>query len=255
VDDHHDMDPHDIDPRGTDPHGLEPPEPDHGLGSPEPDHGLDGTDPADHEWSDPAHSPAELGHEDDLDSADTAHLGFAEEYDPGDTADGGLSGADHGLHPPVGDGDLPADLPDQDMLGTLDAAEAPFGTDPDLYPLTGADLGDDPAFPPTLELDPPEPIDGYPWADPSALGHDLLPEIDDGTGGTGSAVGPDVAEPFGPDAPDPFGPDPAELFGPDPAELFEYAGELPSAGGAAWSALLASEDPATSALARWWSAG
>ncbi len=220
------MDPHGMDPHGTDPHGLDLPEPDHGLTPPEPDQGLDHADPADHDWPDTAASPAELGHEDDLDSADTAHLGFAEEYDHpfGDAADGGLDDAGHGLHTPVEYGDLP------DLHGTLDTAEATFGADPDLYPLGGAgDLGDEPAFPPTLDLDAPEPIDGYPWADPSALGQDLLPPVDDGTGGTGTAAEP-----------------------PGPAELFEYAGDLPPAGGDAWATLLASEDPATSALARWW---
>jgi hypothetical protein len=233
------VDDHDMDPHGMDPHGMEPPEPDHGLG-PEPDQGLDHPDPADHEWPDTApasaelgdedaelgHEDADLGHEGDLDSADTAHLGFAEEYDHpfGDPADGGLDAASH-LHTPAGYADLPADLPD--LLGTFDTGEAPFGADPDLYPLTGSDLGDDQAFPPSLELDPPEPIDGYPWADPSALGQDLLPPVGDLPADAGA--------------------------GPEPGELFEYAGELPPAGGDAWAALLASDDPATSALARWWS--
>ncbi len=129
----------------------------------------------------------------------------------------------------------------------------PFGADPDLYPVADLDTqpgldpeqgryagpgfddgaggagdpfaGGWPQFPPALDVDIPEPVDGYPWVDEGVLGHDALPPIDDTTGA------------------------------PDPADLLEYAAEQPPASGDAWAALLASDDPATSALARWWSTG
>jgi hypothetical protein len=195
------MDPHDLGPPGLEPHDLDR----HGLehdgmaaGGPEP--GLDDLGAADPGWPD----GLDAGHGEHLDpdlaSAETADLSFAEDYHPGG-------------HP------FPGDLHD------LGGDEEPlFGADPDLHPLADLGPGEDQPFPPTLDLDPPEPIDGYPWTDPADLGHDVLPPLDD-TGG-----------------------------GPDPADLFEYAGEQPPAGDA-WSALLASPDPATSALARWWSAG
>ena len=40
--------------------------------------------------------------------------------------------------------------------------------------------------------------------------------------------------------------------GPDPAELAEYAAEDLPPGADPWAALAGSEDPATSALARFW---
>jgi hypothetical protein len=203
------MDPHGVDPNGADPQGADLPGYEHhgleheGLADdgvhhpagPEPD-GDDLTG-ADGGWPD---DPGYADHLDpDLASAQTADLSFAEDYHAGEEYHAG-------------------DLPD---IGGVE--EPLFGTDPDLHPLADAGLGEDRPFPPALDLDPPEPIDGYPWTDPAVLGHDLLPPVDDDSGG------------------------------PDPADLFDYAGEQPPADGDPWSALLASPDPATSALARWWS--
>ncbi len=100
----------------------------------------------------------------------------------------------------------------------------PVGADPDLPP--GADAGfDDPPFPPPLELgSPPEPVDGPPWSDPALLG-DAPP-----------AAAPDA----GPDA------------RADSGDLLAYAAQDPPTAGDPWAALAASDDPATSALARWW---
>jgi hypothetical protein len=186
--DPHAMDPHD-DPPAYDHEGL-----DHG-GGPEPS--LDDMAGADGGW------PEDPGYADHLDpdlaSAQTADLSFAEDYHAGE---------EHHL---------------DEVPGVAGAGEQLFGTDPDLHPLADAGLGEDQPFPPALDLDPPEPIDGYPWVDPGILGHGVLPPLDPAGGG------------------------------PDPADLFEYAGERPPADGDAWSALLASPDPATSTLARWWS--
>lgn len=78
-------------------------------------------------------------------------------------------------------------------------------------------------FPPTLDVgELPEPVDGFPWIDTGSLG---------------------VA-------------DPANTFEHvdpvRPEELAEYAGEQLPPGADPWAALADSDDPATSALARWW---
>jgi hypothetical protein len=110
--------------------------------------------------------------------------------------------------------------------GFGEAGDAPVGADPDLNP-HGDDAGwQDSAFPEPLDLGAPEPVDGFPWTDPAALGG-------------GDAVLPDpVAE--------------TATATPEAGDLFAYAGEDVPAGGANWAALAASPDPATSALARWW---
>ncbi|HET8684257.1 MAG TPA: hypothetical protein VFM54_20635 [Micromonosporaceae bacterium] len=101
--------------------------------------------------------------------------------------------------------------------------DPPFGADPDAAGLADADGWAGPDFPPMLELAGlPEPVDGPPWGDPAVLG------------------GHPLAEPAGYEA-------------PDPADLSGYAAvDLAEAGGDPWAALLAADDPATSALARWW---
>ncbi|MBM2616146.1 hypothetical protein JIG36_11320 [Actinoplanes sp. LDG1-06] len=78
-------------------------------------------------------------------------------------------------------------------------------------------------FPPALDVgELPEPVDGFPWID---------------TGSLGVVHAAAVA-----DTPDPVRPE----------ELAEYAGvDLPPAQDP-WAALADSDDPATSALARWW---
>lgn len=241
MDDHYEPGEPGMDPDGLGSDGLDPLSGD-GLGGDAHGLGPDGLDPlgGDVLGGDEPPGPDHNGLA-DLDSADTADLSFADEYGhpfPGD-AQADLPEAGHGGHSPIGYGDLSADLPDHlhDMLG---AGDAPFGADPDLYPLPddlGAGPGPDLPFPPTLDLTAPEPVDGYPWADPSALGHEPLPPLDDPATSAGGPGGPGTAGT------------------PQPAELYEYAGESPPADGDAWADLLASPDPATSALARWWSAG
>jgi len=208
---------------------------DHGLS---PGDGLDeplGTEHA------TAHFDESLAHHADL-AGDDGHG----DHDAGDAHDGdrhddpGADG-DHGPdagHGSGGDGPDGPDGPDNHHPDGFDDGEpddhrpeALVGTDPDLH--HGAD---DPgwhehAFPPELGMtDPPEPVDGFPWSDPATLGGDGA--HDDYT----HLVDRDAAT-------------------PPVSELAQYAGVDVPAGTDAWSALLGSDDPATSTLARWWVPG
>ncbi|MEQ4303414.1 hypothetical protein ABNF97_18855 [Plantactinospora sp. B6F1] len=105
-------------------------------------------------------------------------------------------------------------------------ADPPLGADPDLDPY--ADTG--PAWWEATELPdlgaPPEPVDGFPWADPALLGQPVDTVPPPLSGADAATVAPD--------------------------ELAGYAGEELPADGDPWAALTASEDPATSTLARFW---
>jgi hypothetical protein len=180
----------------------------HGLG----DHGFD-----DHEHDDVGWQVEPTDFDPDLGTAETHDLFDHTEVAHSDEPET----ADYDVHEPIGYGD---DLSGHDMADITDLSEplgfgAAFGVDP--Y----ADLGlvDEQPFPPMLELDLPDPVDGPPWTDPATLGHDTVADL------TAPADPPPVDE------------------------LFEYAGEQPPLHGDPWTALLGSEDPATSALARWWS--
>jgi len=108
------------------------------------------------------------------------------------------------------------------------SADPPVGADPDLDPYADTAQWAGPlwAEPPGEGLGPPpEPVDGFPWADPELLGEPVATPVEPTP--SGSAPGPD--------------------------ELADYAGERLPADGDPWSALVASEDPATSTLARFWS--
>ncbi|MCM4080120.1 hypothetical protein [Paractinoplanes hotanensis] len=79
-------------------------------------------------------------------------------------------------------------------------------------------------FPPAVDVgELPEPVDGFPWIDTGSLG--VVP----------AAALAETSDPVRPE------------------ELAEYAGvDLPPAQDP-WAALAESDDPATSALAKWWS--
>ncbi|GAB2945263.1 hypothetical protein GCM10027280_37630 [Micromonospora polyrhachis] len=155
------------------------------------------------------------------------------EFDQADQDPAGGAGA---ADRPIGYGDDGVDEPFEADLdsssGAVDGtpqegfgpAAVPVGANPDVDPYADDGSGADLRFPPRLELaQPPEPIDGYPWADPATLGTDPQPLAWDDT--------------------------PPR---PDPAGLAAYAGlELP-AGADPWPLLAASDDPATSSLARFW---
>jgi hypothetical protein len=98
----------------------------------------------------------------------------------------------------------------------------PVGADPDAAP----DHADDAAgtFPPAVDVGPlPEPVDGFPWIDTGSLN---LADLD----AAHTATTPVAA-----------------------ADLAAYAAEDLPPGADPWAALAGSDDPATSALARWWS--
>ncbi|GIE28188.1 hypothetical protein Ait01nite_012330 [Actinoplanes italicus] len=124
------------------------------------------------------------------------------------------------LPPPLADAGLDLHLPDLDLPDLPDDV-------PDLPDVTDlADqVTDDTAFPPALDVDLPEPVDGFPWIDTTTLG---------------------TADPTG------FLP-PVEHVTAD--ELAAYAGiDIPE-GADPWTVLAASDDPATAALAKWWTQG
>jgi hypothetical protein len=117
---------------------------------------------------------------------------------------------------------------DQPTLGHDPDNPVP-GTDPDVSPLADDESWNADPFPQALTFDqPPEPVDGLPWIDPSLLGE-----------GDGVPL-----------------PDPAAgLEGPPPvADLYAYdaAEHLPDDPDP-WASLAGSDDPATSSLARFWS--
>jgi hypothetical protein len=127
--------------------------------------------------------------------------------------------ADPSGHDPADQGPSMVDGP-----GPAEAGVDPhlFGVDHDLPP--GA--SDTVDFPPPLYLpDRPDPVDGYPWSDADTLG--------DPGSGADWAGHVDAA--------------------PGAGELLSYAGmDASAAGEDPWAALLGSDDPAASALARWW---
>ncbi|GIG56385.1 hypothetical protein Lfu02_07570 [Longispora fulva] len=88
--------------------------------------------------------------------------------------------------------------------------EVPYGDD---------DGGPSDVFPPALDFETPEPVDGFPWTDPTSLG---------GTGGYEPA-----------------------METPPVSELLAYDG-VDATDADPWTTLENSEDPATSSLARWW---
>ncbi len=184
----------------------------------------------------PSDSPDEFAapdgdglHDDAHDSPDATHpdhtTGDAPGDAPGDTPDDSADGAPHdgGSHDSGSDDasdEHPGDEPVDD--GALDSFGAGLDTAGDHDATWHPD-----EFPPELDLgaDAPEPLDGYPWSDPQLLGSPGPADLHDVAG---AGVGP-----------------------ADPDDLLAYAG-LDGGGDNPWSALLASDDPATSALARWW---
>jgi hypothetical protein len=162
--------------------------------------------------------------------ADAAHVDadHPDAVDPDhDAPDTGHPGASPDDHDPGADDHAPDDhAPD-------DHGEALVGTDPDLdHNADHADWHDDNPFPPGLDIHAPEPVDGFPWSDPAALGDGAVPDDYAHLVNTGDEGGPAHA-----------------------ADLAQYDGVEVPPGADAWTHLLGSEDPATSALARWWSPG
>ena len=171
----------------------------------------------------------DLGHH-DLSDAGHEDYGSYETYEDAPAPDFSHGGPDlvhegadddFGRHDVVEDYDTTHDAPPDHVVG-IDPDVPP---DPD----TGWHDGD---FPPPLDLDVrPEPADGYPWADPDTLGD---PGHEPGYDATDYGV--------------------TDHSGAPPAgDLYAYAGmDAPPPGVDPWGHLLASDDPATGALARFW---
>jgi hypothetical protein len=131
-------------------------------------------------------------------------------------------------HDAAGYDDALSPYPDGGGHGLL----GPVGVDPDAV----GDLAADPVFPPGLNIDLPEPVDGFPWIDTGTLGMVAVdPTALDSAATDGAALDSAALE---------------ATVGS--AELAAYAAtELPPAVDP-WAALAASDDPATSALATFW---
>jgi hypothetical protein len=131
----------------------------------------------------------------------------------------------------------------------VEAGTGPVGADPDAVP--EHDLNDaDAPFPPPVHVGAlPEPIDGFPWIDTGTLG--VTPADPDA--GPPIPAGLDGASLDGANL-DGANLDGAGLDGAgvDSAELAAYAQTDLPPGVDPWAALAESDDPATSALARWW---
>jgi hypothetical protein len=98
------------------------------------------------------------------------------------------------------------------------------GADPDALPEPDAAEAVT-SFPPLLDVGPlPEPVDGFPWIDTGSLG----------------LIDPSVLHAAAQ----------AQIH---PQDLADYAGQELPPGQDPWAALADSDDPATSALAKWWS--
>ena len=226
----------------------------------------------DHHWGewhedDSYHDhPADLGDTDGL--GDPAGLGGDGPHDPhGDLPGGEFGGLGEDHEPGLPDADdqpiadfghghyADAGYPDDDPMGghypepvefgghdgwqyPVDSAdlahETLVGADPD-FAGYGVDSGwETPDFPEPVDISLPEPVDGLPWSDPALLG-DAGPY----------EAGPYEAGPYEPSDYD---------AGPPVSDLLDYAG-LDSGNADPWAALFGSDDPATSALARWWAPG
>jgi hypothetical protein len=144
-----------------------------------------------------------------------AHSSFGEPHDVTPVEDHAASFAGDDHQPLAG-------------VGDDGHVESQFGADPDTDHHADDGGWDDHAFPPDLGLHAPEPVDGFPWTDPSALGADGA--ADDFTHSFDGSSAP-------------------------AADLAAYDGVEVPPGTDAWSALLGSDDPATSTLARWWAPG
>ncbi len=103
-------------------------------------------------------------------------------------------------------------------------AMGPVGADPD----AAADVAQVSVFPPVVDVGPlPEPVDGFPWIDTGSLG--LYHAGLDPAGVADPAAEPVAAQ-----------------------DLAAYAAEDLPPGVDPWAALADSDDPAASALAKWW---
>jgi hypothetical protein len=149
------------------------------------------------------------------DHADPGHGDLG--HDDGEAATSAEPGHEYAAGPDFGTDHAEPDASSQPHPETV------VGADPDVDPDADWAPAD---FPDQLDFAAPEPVDGYPWSDPSAV---AAP----GTGGDDPATGPDSAPPA--------------------QDLLDYAGA--DGGADPWAALVGSDDPAASSLGRWWAPG
>ncbi|MDT5031190.1 MAG: hypothetical protein QOC94_1361 [Actinoplanes sp.] len=173
---------------------------------------------------DPLHHDDDSGyfedqHHDDLLAHDLS------EHGAGEHGAGGVHEAEdsHETHEAVEHHeDVPGQPDDQDDLAGHELQTV--GADPDALPEPDAGQALT-LFPPVLDVGAlPEPVDGFPWIDTGSLG--LIDPVS-----VHAAAGTEVS----------------------PQDLADYAGTQLPPGVDPWAALADSDDPATSALAKWWS--
>jgi hypothetical protein len=179
----------------------------------------------------PADSDAPGPADDNADAAGPADAAGDADADAAGPADDADASAGDAGQPPDGDradGDPAGDAGDGDGGdgGDVEDSAGAFGAGLDTAGDHDGSWHDD-EFPAELDLgmEPPEPVDGFPWADADLLGQPdptQLPELT----ADFTAVGPD--------------------------DLLSYAGLELTGDADPWQLLLGSDDPATSALARWW---
>jgi hypothetical protein len=181
-------------------------------------------DPGDHD--DPGHhDDAVAAHDDVAPETDPFHedlypghdLDDVGGHEPGDEDGPDAGWDDDHAEPGTGHDEVAG----HDVVDVTDGhGLGPVGADPD-----AVGPGDEAVslFPPVVDVGPlPEPVDGFPWIDTGSLGL-----VDAAAVHAGGPV--------------------------DPQELAAYAAEELPPGVDPWAALAGSEDPATGALARWWS--
>lgn len=172
----------------------------------------------DHGWPD-HHDDGDPAFHDEPLHFDDPHQDLDQHQPPDDDwyAEHHDSAAPDDVHEVHDDPDLPYEHHPDDLADTH----------PDTTGTTGPEMIDtESVFPPAVDVGPlPEPVDGFPWIDTGSLGL-----VD------AAAVHADA------------GTEPV-----DPHELAEYAGTDLPPGVDPWAALADSDDPATAALARWWS--
>jgi len=172
-------------------------------------------------------------HDDVFGHDDGDSPGFAgPDLDGGQDLDGGLDGG-HGLDEPQDaagwdDHEPGTGHDDAAEPGVVDVTDGhamgPVGADPD----AATDFEQVGLFPPAVDVGPlPEPVDGFPWIDTGSLG--LYHAGLDQAGLAEPAAEPVAAQ-----------------------DLAAYAAEDLPPGVDPWAALADSDDPATSALAKWW---
>ena len=180
------------------------------------DDGLHHHDDGGHHEEPPEHEEVLVPHDDSyFDDAAHHDVDLPEAHDAPETHDAAPAWEEH------------AEIHDPAEHHPLDDQQEPHtvvGADPDALPEPDAAEAVT-SFPPLLDVGPlPEPVDGFPWIDTGSLG----------------LVDPSVVHAAAH----------AQIL---PQDLADYAGQELPPGQDPWAALADSDDPATSALAKWWS--